>query len=94
MYSNFPHVFENSVDDDSQFVQSQYSTLKALNPSMPILIRECTGIEPKLYTRFAGNVEKEALLSNLSAADVEAKLKAMVADAKPSPQPFVFKDIV
>ncbi len=34
------------------FVAKNYPILKKLNPSMPILIREAAGAEPKLIARF------------------------------------------
>ena len=34
------------------FIENHYVELKQLNPKFPFLIRECSGIEPKLYGRF------------------------------------------
>ena len=34
------------------FIEKHYVELKQLNPKFPFLIRECSGIEPKLYGRF------------------------------------------
>ena len=34
------------------FIEKHYVELKQLNPTFPFLIRECSGIEPKLYGRF------------------------------------------
>jgi hypothetical protein len=36
-------------------VLKQYKTLKAANPELPILIRECAGVEAKAYARFGGS---------------------------------------
>ncbi|XP_020416967.1 NADH dehydrogenase [ubiquinone] 1 alpha subcomplex subunit 2 isoform X2 [Prunus persica] len=34
------------------FVEKNYKDLKSLNPKLPILIRECRGIEPQLWARY------------------------------------------
>ncbi|XP_028068567.1 uncharacterized protein LOC114271157 isoform X1 [Camellia sinensis] len=34
------------------FVEKNYKDLKTLNPKLPILIRECNGIEPQLWARY------------------------------------------
>ncbi|OVA08143.1 Ribosomal protein/NADH dehydrogenase domain [Macleaya cordata] len=36
-----------------EFVQRNYKDLKTLNPKLPILIRECSGVEPQLWARYA-----------------------------------------
>lgn len=36
----------------SNFVMKEYKTLKAANPELPILVRECAGVEAKAYARF------------------------------------------
>ncbi|KAH7670067.1 NADH dehydrogenase [ubiquinone] (complex I) alpha subcomplex subunit 2 protein [Dioscorea alata] len=35
-----------------EFVQKNYADLKRLNPKLPILIRECSGVEPQLWARY------------------------------------------
>ncbi|XP_024362906.1 NADH dehydrogenase [ubiquinone] 1 alpha subcomplex subunit 2 [Physcomitrium patens] len=32
-----------------KFIQRNYADLKALNPTMPILIRECSCVQPRLW---------------------------------------------
>lgn len=34
------------------FVEQHYVTLKKANPDFPILIRECSGVQPKLWARY------------------------------------------
>ncbi|TQD86417.1 hypothetical protein C1H46_028020 [Malus baccata] len=36
------------------FVEKNYKDLKSANPKLPILIRECRGIEPQLWARYGG----------------------------------------
>ncbi|EDV21389.1 uncharacterized protein TRIADDRAFT_8840, partial [Trichoplax adhaerens] len=35
-----------------QFIEKNYVQLKKDNPKLPILIRECSGVEAKMYARF------------------------------------------
>ncbi|XP_056640023.1 NADH dehydrogenase [ubiquinone] 1 alpha subcomplex subunit 2 [Diorhabda sublineata] len=53
-----------------EFVEKHYVNLKSNNPKLPILIRECSGVEPKLWARFDKGKEKCVTLKDLSAEDV------------------------
>ncbi|TFK14794.1 Golgi reassembly-stacking protein 2 [Platysternon megacephalum] len=35
------------------FIEQHYVTLKKANPDFPILIRECSDVQPKLWARYA-----------------------------------------
>lgn len=37
------------------FVEKNYKELKTLNPKLPILVRECSGVEPQLWARYGMN---------------------------------------
>uniref|UniRef100_A0A151RHZ6 NADH dehydrogenase [ubiquinone] 1 alpha subcomplex subunit 2 n=1 Tax=Cajanus cajan TaxID=3821 RepID=A0A151RHZ6_CAJCA len=37
------------------FVERNYKELKTLNPKLPILINECSGVEPQLWARYGIN---------------------------------------
>lgn len=37
------------------FIERHYVELKQQNPTFPILIRECSGVEPKMYGRYGEN---------------------------------------
>ncbi len=37
------------------FVLKHYKALKAANPTLPVLIRECAGVEPRLTARFGAS---------------------------------------
>ncbi|RWS22764.1 NADH dehydrogenase-like protein [Leptotrombidium deliense] len=52
------------------FVKKYYTDLKSENPSLPILIRECSGVEPKIWTRFEFGREKSAVVSGLPAEEI------------------------
>uniref|UniRef100_A0A8D2DR65 NADH dehydrogenase [ubiquinone] 1 alpha subcomplex subunit 2 n=1 Tax=Sciurus vulgaris TaxID=55149 RepID=A0A8D2DR65_SCIVU len=34
------------------FIEKHYVTLKKANPGLPILIRECSDVQPKLWARY------------------------------------------
>ncbi|CAN1174771.1 NADH dehydrogenase [ubiquinone] 1 alpha subcomplex subunit 2 [Linum perenne] len=41
-----------SSSSTRSFVEKNYKDLKTLNPKLPILIRECRGVEPQLWARY------------------------------------------
>ncbi|XP_053319480.1 NADH dehydrogenase [ubiquinone] 1 alpha subcomplex subunit 2 [Spea bombifrons] len=64
------------------FIEQNYVELKKANPEFPILIRECSGIQPKLWARYAFGREANVPLNNLT-ADQVAKALETVASSKP-----------
>jgi len=52
------------------FVEKMYVPLKTANPQTPILVRECSGIQPKLWARFGYGREESAELSNKNSKEV------------------------
>ncbi|CAG9771975.1 unnamed protein product [Ceutorhynchus assimilis] len=60
-----------------EFIEKHYVELKSSNPKFPILIRECSGVEPKLWARFEQGKEKAISLKDLSASDVLCKIKSV-----------------
>ncbi|QCE13830.1 NADH dehydrogenase [Vigna unguiculata] len=57
------------------FVEKNYKELKTLNPKLPILIRECSGVEPQLWARYDLGVEKAIKLEGLSEAQISKALE-------------------
>ncbi|XP_018564315.1 NADH dehydrogenase [ubiquinone] 1 alpha subcomplex subunit 2 [Anoplophora glabripennis] len=57
------------------FIEKYYVELKQNNPKFPILIRECSGVQPKLWARYEFGREKCVSLKDLSAADVLNQLQ-------------------
>ena len=45
-------------------------SLKTANPQSPILIRECSGIQPRVWVRFGYGREESADLSNKNSQEV------------------------
>uniref|UniRef100_A0AC11CFK3 NADH:ubiquinone oxidoreductase subunit A2 n=1 Tax=Ovis aries TaxID=9940 RepID=A0AC11CFK3_SHEEP len=41
------------------FIEKRYVELKKANPDLPILIRECSDVQPKLWARYACTVQNE-----------------------------------
>lgn len=58
-----------------QFIDKHYVGLKEQNPKLPILVRECTGIEPKIWFRFEYGRETSATLSKLGPDQIAQILK-------------------
>ncbi|KAM3956479.1 NADH dehydrogenase (ubiquinone) B8 subunit [Aphomia sociella] len=61
-----------------EFIQQNYVNIKKDNPNFPILIRECSGIQPRIWARYERGVERSAPLTNLSASDVLSTLKQLL----------------
>eukprot|EP00116_Pleurobrachia_bachei_P018665 sb/3478927/ len=60
-----------------EFVASHYVPLKKENPSLPILVRECSDVKPVLYTRFSHGREKSQDLSNFTSSEILDALRTM-----------------
>lgn len=53
-----------------EFVEKHYVPLKTANPQFPILVRECSGIQPKLWARYGYGREESFELGNKTSKDV------------------------
>jgi len=62
-----------------QFIEKYYLGIKQMNPNLPVLIRECTGVEPKIWLRFEYGQETSASLSSLNAEQIASLVKEKVA---------------
>ncbi|XP_055715976.1 NADH dehydrogenase [ubiquinone] 1 alpha subcomplex subunit 2 [Phlebotomus papatasi] len=60
-----------------EFVQNHYTKLKQENPKLPILIRECSGVQPRLWARYDLGQEASVALTNLKADDVLKQVEAI-----------------
>lgn len=45
-------VAQGSIWFRRDFIQKRYVELKKANPDLPILIRECSDVQPKLWARY------------------------------------------
>lgn len=75
------HLCQTSKGSEGvrNFLMSSYKTLKAASPSTPVLIRESSGAEGKLYARYDMGVEKCVKLEGLDAKGVEKCLQDLVS---------------
>ncbi|XP_009643460.2 NADH dehydrogenase [ubiquinone] 1 alpha subcomplex subunit 2, partial [Egretta garzetta] len=60
------------------FIEQHYVALKKANPDFPILIRECSGVQPKLWARYEFGKEKSVPLNNLTVDEVAKALENIV----------------
>ncbi|KFK25368.1 hypothetical protein AALP_AA8G104400 [Arabis alpina] len=60
------------------FVEKNYKDLKSLNPKFPILIRECSGIQPQMWARYDMGVERCVNLDGLSEPQILKALQDLV----------------
>ncbi|KAK2583084.1 hypothetical protein KPH14_009115 [Odynerus spinipes] len=60
------------------FIKQQYVPIKKNNPKFPILIRECSSIEPRLYARYEYGMEQCVPLSNLKSEEILERLRHLV----------------
>lgn len=58
-----------------QFVIQYYAGIKQKNPDLPVLVRECTAIEPKIWFRFEYGKEISVPLSNLTTDQIAELFK-------------------
>ncbi|XP_042322194.1 NADH dehydrogenase [ubiquinone] 1 alpha subcomplex subunit 2 [Sceloporus undulatus] len=60
------------------FIEQHYVSLKKTNPDFPLLIRECSDVQPKLWARYAFGREKSMPLNNLNVDQVAKALENVV----------------
>ncbi|KAK9870577.1 hypothetical protein WA026_008139 [Henosepilachna vigintioctopunctata] len=60
-----------------EFIENQYVPLKKANPKFPILIRECSGVQPKVWARYETGFEECVSLEDLNASEVMSKIQAL-----------------
>jgi len=61
-----------------EFIEKNYIALKQTNPKTPILIRECSGILPKIYARHEKRVEVSAPVMNLTPEKINSVLATLI----------------
>ncbi|XP_034463242.1 NADH dehydrogenase [ubiquinone] 1 alpha subcomplex subunit 2 [Limanda limanda] len=60
------------------FVEQHYVTLKKSNPEFPILIRECSGVQARVWARYDFGKESSISVDNMSADQVASALHTLV----------------
>ncbi|CAJ0940130.1 unnamed protein product, partial [Ranitomeya imitator] len=61
------HLCQKSAGSQGvrDFVEQNYVTLKKANPEFPILIRECSEVQPKLWARYGECLKSKSLQHSL-----------------------------
>ncbi|XP_026726518.1 NADH dehydrogenase [ubiquinone] 1 alpha subcomplex subunit 2 [Trichoplusia ni] len=59
------------------FIQKHYVSIKKENPNFPILIRECNGVQPRVWARYERGQEKSAPLTDYTADKVLSALQQL-----------------
>ncbi|KFM67602.1 NADH dehydrogenase [ubiquinone] 1 alpha subcomplex subunit 2, partial [Stegodyphus mimosarum] len=62
-----------------EFIQKLYVSIKKNNPEFPILIRECKGVEPKIYARYDFGKETSLSLNSYDSERVLDVVKKLAA---------------
>jgi len=62
-----------------EYIETCYVDLKKQNPKFPILIRECSGVTPKVYARYGFGKEASMSLDGLSKSQVETAVKQLTS---------------
>lgn len=60
-----------------KFIEKNYVDLKKVNPNTPILIRECSSVQPKLWARYELGKEEHVNLTNMNDAQVFKALEKL-----------------
>ncbi|KNC76493.1 hypothetical protein SARC_11002, partial [Sphaeroforma arctica JP610] len=61
-----------------EFIERDYVAIKKANPNFPILVRETSAIDPKVFARYGFGVEKKENLSGMSADEVAKTIESLV----------------
>ncbi|XP_004609989.1 NADH dehydrogenase [ubiquinone] 1 alpha subcomplex subunit 2 [Sorex araneus] len=75
------HLCQRSPNSQGvrDFIEKRYVELKKANSDLPILIRECSDVQPKLWARYAFGQEKQVSLNNFSADQVNKALQDVLS---------------
>ncbi|KAF2897738.1 hypothetical protein ILUMI_08434 [Ignelater luminosus] len=73
------HLCQTSKESEGvrNFITKYYVDIKNSNGRFPILIRECSGVQPRLWARYEKGKESCVSLTNLTADDVLSQLESL-----------------
>ena len=79
------HLCQKSSTSEGvrKFIEQFYVNLKKNNPTTPILIRECSNINPTLWTRYAFGIEKQIPLTGMSAEQILSAVENLTSKTIP-----------
>ncbi|GAB5363298.1 hypothetical protein AAMO2058_000871400 [Amorphochlora amoebiformis] len=58
-----------------EFMKTNYVELKKANPTLPILVREATGVVPKVTARYDKGEEATAVMADLDQKTIQSKFQ-------------------
>ncbi|CAI4228669.1 unnamed protein product [Auanema sp. JU1783] len=61
------------------FIESDYVAIKKANPNFPILIREASGIAPRVFARYEHGVERSVQLQDATKENVLSAIKDLAS---------------
>lgn len=73
------HLCQKSASSSGvrNFIEKYYVDLKKVNPTTPILIRECSNIEPKVWARYDLGRETNLSLANMDENQVKNAIEKL-----------------
>ncbi|XP_026324139.1 NADH dehydrogenase [ubiquinone] 1 alpha subcomplex subunit 2 isoform X1 [Hyposmocoma kahamanoa] len=79
------HLCQTSKNAEGvrNFLIKNYVNIKKANPDFPILIRECKGIQPRVWARYDRAQEMSKNLSSLTEAEVAECLQELAECSGP-----------
>lgn len=80
------HLCQKSATSEGvrKFIEQFYVNLKKQNPTTPILIRECSNINPTLWTRYEYGIEKQTPLTGMNADQVFNAIENLTSKTMPT----------
>merc|ERR1712179_333610 len=60
-----------------EYITNNYKVLKSANPEFPILIRECSGIQPRIIGRYEFGREEKIVVTDFSATEVDQAISSL-----------------
>lgn len=68
------------------FVHSSYQELKKANPTFPILIRECSGVQARMIARYDYGIEEAVSIDGIDKGAISRKLEELVKKGESMPK--------
>ncbi|KAI9015542.1 thioredoxin-like protein [Hyaloraphidium curvatum] len=78
------HLSQTSPGSEGlrNFIKNNYQALKKANPELPILIRESSTVEARIFAEYDRGVERKAIVEGFSEAQINATLEDLAKGAK------------
>jgi len=66
------HLCQTSATSQGlrNFIHENYVNIKRLNPHFPMLVRECSGITPKIWARYDFGKEQHFDVENMNSKEI------------------------